>query len=125
VKLRIQGNSLRLRVTRSEVARLLAGGEVVEVIRFAVAPEAALAYVLGVDRRCKAIQVSYGPERLSVMVTDEQLKAWSDPSQVGIYAVVPLNGGEQLEISIEKDFACLDRRDGGDEDAFPNPNAVC
>jgi len=44
MKLRIKGNSLRLRVSRSELAHLQAGGRIEETIRFAEAPEAKLTY---------------------------------------------------------------------------------
>jgi hypothetical protein len=46
MKLRIKGNSLRLRVSRSELAHLQAGGRIEETIRFAEAPEAKLTYAL-------------------------------------------------------------------------------
>lgn len=46
MKLRIKGNSLRLRVSRSEVAKLLKGQRVEETIHFAPQSAAPLSYAL-------------------------------------------------------------------------------
>ena len=42
MKLRIQGNSLRLRITPSEMARLLANGRIEETICFSSDPNSAV-----------------------------------------------------------------------------------
>jgi hypothetical protein len=46
MKLRIKGNSLRIRVGRSELERFLDDGRVEDTIHFAPQPEARLTYVL-------------------------------------------------------------------------------
>jgi hypothetical protein len=46
VKIRMKWNSLRLRVARSEMARLLRDGRIRETIRFAVSPEASFTWAL-------------------------------------------------------------------------------
>ncbi len=46
MKLRIKGNSLRLRVSPSEMERLLSAGRIEEIIHFAQEPDAKLTYAL-------------------------------------------------------------------------------
>jgi hypothetical protein len=46
MKLRIKGNTLRVRVSRSEVARLLAGDCLEETIHFSPEPVAKFTYAL-------------------------------------------------------------------------------
>jgi hypothetical protein len=46
VKIRMKWNSLRLRVARSEMARLLRDGRISETVRFGVSPEASFTWAL-------------------------------------------------------------------------------
>jgi hypothetical protein len=127
MKLRILGNSLRLRISRSELERLQADGSIEDSIRFSSAPEASLTYALAVESGEVGIRVQYSPQRVTVLLSEAQLQAWSQPNEVGIYASVG-NGSENgLKLTIEKDFACLDRSHASNADAFPNPHAdrVC
>jgi hypothetical protein len=121
VKLRIKGNSLRLRVARSELARLSAGERVEETIRFAPEPEATLRYTLAADPASNGVKVHYSSGEIAITVSVDQMHSWNDESQVGIYATLPLREAETLEISIEKDFACLDGSDQDNRDTFANP----
>ena len=61
------------------------------------------------------------------MLSSESARRWADSTkQVGVYGHLDVwNGG--LALLFEKDFACLDGTDAGNEDTFPNPNvgAVC
>jgi hypothetical protein len=121
VKLRIKSNSLRLRVVRSELARLLVGERVEEATHFAPAPEAVLRYTLGVDFTSEDVHVRYGAGEIAVSVSSEQVRVWSEENQVGIYAMLDLGSVGTLEIAIEKDFACLDGSDEDNHDTFVNP----
>lgn len=57
MKLRIKGNSMRFRVSRSEVARLLAADPLVETIQFA--PEAGAMFTYALQREhCQRHQPS-------------------------------------------------------------------
>ena len=62
MKLRIKGNSLRLRVSRSELARFLEGERVEETIHFTRAPEASLTYALESAAQVVPMRVQYEPQ---------------------------------------------------------------
>jgi hypothetical protein len=123
MKLRIKGNSLRLRVSRSEVDRLVAGTSLQETIRFAPGPESTLTYRLAVASSDSPINVRYSQQRIEVVLQEDQVQALSQDSHVGIYSSLDIGSGELLELIIEKDFACLDRSDEDNTDTFPNPHA--
>jgi hypothetical protein len=127
MKLRIKGNSLRLRVSRSEIERLMAGGYLEETIRFAPDPEAKLTYALESAADVSTATVRYRRQRIIVIVDRNKLQSWNEPDQVGIYTSVQVGSGEMLELIVEKDFACLDGSDEENEDTFANPHtgAVC
>ena len=127
MKLRIKGNSLRLRVSRSELTRILAGEEVAETIRFAAAPEAKLTYALARGTQASGAIVRYRPQEVTVLLSEEQAQSWSQESEVGVYTQVDLAPEGMLELIVEKDFACLDRSDADNQDTFANPlmGSVC
>jgi len=122
MKLRIKGNSLRLRVSKSDLATLLSSGRIEERIQFAAAPEASLVYALESTESTEEIQVFYQPQRVTVMLSSTAAQHWAATNEVGIYGSASV-GEQSLELIVEKDFACLDGVDPLDADAFPNPNA--
>lgn len=128
MKLRVRGDSIRLRVTQSEVARLIAGEVVEEHTHIGGAQ---FIYALGSftpdssasDRAGADIKVQFegAPDRglVRVSVPLPQMQHWGESNTVGIDTQV-----DTLAVLIEKDFACLDPRDGiEDSDTFPNPKA--
>jgi hypothetical protein len=82
MKLRIKGNSLRLRVSRCELTRFLAGERIAETIRFASALEAELTYGLARDSRTTVASVHYLPQEVKVVLSEEQVQALR-PGQQG------------------------------------------
>ena len=123
MKLRIKGNSLRVRVSRSEVRRLLAGSCLEETIHFTPEAGAVFTYALQQDRLLSRPAVQYTANRVTILIPAGQANAWGTSDQVGIEEDISLGDLGSLAILIEKDFACLDRSDEDNEDTFPNPNA--
>jgi hypothetical protein len=127
MKLRIKGNSLRLRVSRSELEQFLAGHRVEETVHFAAELEAKLVYALEFTLQASSVTVRYKPQEVTVILSEEQARLWGKEGEVGVYTAVDIGPAGSLEVIIEKDFACLDRSDDGNSDTFNNPQAgaVC
>jgi len=123
MKLRIKGNSLRVRVSRSEVARLLAGACLEDTVHFTREPVAKFTYALQQDPLLIRPAVQYTENRVTILIPANEANAWGTTDQVGIAEDISLGDLGSLAILIEKDFACLDRSDEDIEDTFPNPNA--
>jgi hypothetical protein len=124
MKLRIKGNSIRLRVSRSEVARLLADECLEETIYFAPAPDARLTYALEQEPSLTSPAVRYAEKRVVILIPADQASTWGVTNQVGISEIISLGALGSLELLVEKDFACLDRSEEENEDTFENPYAV-
>jgi len=126
MKLRIQGNSLRLRITPSEMARLLADGRIEETICFGSDPNASLTYALEHNARATAMSVRYTLREVTVILSSADAQQWAGGQDVGVYAEAATSHGV-ISLAVEKDFACLDKSDAENTDTFPNPNqgAVC
>jgi hypothetical protein len=123
MKLRIKGNSLRLRLSRSEVAGLLKGDRLEETIHFAQQANAQLTYALEQSASTNVPTVQYTENNVTVLMPAEQGNTWCLSDQVGIVERLSIGSYGFLDVLIEKDFACLDRNDEDNEDTFPNPNA--
>ena len=117
MKLRIQGNGLRLRLTRKEVTQLHDCGHVESSIE--IAPGRALGYGLEGSPQATSVTASFDGCTILVSVPTAMVKEWAEGDQVSIEG--PAQTGVQL--LIEKDFQCLHKPDARDPDAFPNPLA--
>jgi hypothetical protein len=120
MKLRLQGNSLRLRLRQGEVRRLVERGLVEERTEFA---DAAFVYALRVAD-ATGIAAVIGQRRIEVTVPRGVARQWASGDQVGIEGSQPAPGGKALRIVVEKDFECIDAPPGeSQDDAYPNPRA--
>ncbi|MGH9667912.1 MAG: DUF7009 family protein [Bryobacteraceae bacterium] len=118
MKLRIWRNSLRLRLSQSEVARLASGGRVEESLE--IGNGAPLRYAVGAAGNGDAITARFEDGLLQVFVPAAQARAWADSEDVGVYAESPRH------IAIEKDFRCVDAPETENApDAYPNPSPSC
>ena len=123
MKLRIKGNSMRFRVSRSEVARLLAADPLVETIQFAPEAGARFTYALQREPSVTIPTVQYTENKVLVLLPADQADVWGGTDQVGIAEDISLGELGTLTLLVEKDFACLDRSDEDNQDTFANPNA--
>jgi hypothetical protein len=120
MKLRIKGNSLRLRVTPSEMTQLMEAGRIEETIHFAANEEARLTYALEHSADVTGMAVRYAPREMAVVVSSRDARRWSGSQEVGLYGEAHTSAGA-LELAVEKDFACLDKSEAENADRFPNP----
>jgi hypothetical protein len=125
MKLRIRGNSLRLRLTRTEVDALANDGRVEDAIAFAPGESNRLVYAI-VAREANGVSAEWTGRAMTVTLPSSLARDWATSERVGIEHEQPIGDAGTLRILVEKDFACLTPRKGeDDENAFPNPNASC
>jgi hypothetical protein len=123
MKLRIKGNSLRLRLSRSEVDGLLRRERLEETIHFAPDADAKLTYALEQTSSVSVPTVRYTGKEVTVLIPAGLADTWCTTDMVGIAERVSLGTFGSLELVIEKDFACLDRSEEENGDTFANPHA--
>jgi Family of unknown function (DUF7009) len=117
MKLRIHGNSLRLRLNQSEVAQFSKTGFIEDSIQFA--PGASFAYALESLSSLSAPQALYANGWLRVQVPGAAGTEWACSDRVSISGDQPLESGKRLSILVEKDFQCVHGE--RDPHAYPNP----
>jgi len=122
VKLRIKGDSLRLRLSQGEMRALAEQGEVVDQVSFPGGT--ALGYRLRVDRYNSDISATYKSNLIEILIPQALSERWCATDLVTLSAAATLAAGE-LRIVLEKDWACLAPREGEDEsDNFPHPGSI-
>lgn len=120
MKLRIRDNSIRLRLTQTEVDTIADSGMV--KARVSTPDGNALDYVLESSAATVKPTARFTDATLTVHLPESDVENWASTEQVSIAAEEPLDGGDILKILVEKDFACLAPREGEDEsDMFPHP----
>lgn len=122
MKLRILDNSIRLRLTQTEV-REICGDGVVKA-RVSMPGGSGLDYVLESSPGAAKPTARFSDATLTVTVPVSAVREWAETDQVSIAADESLDDGDVLKILVEKDYACLAPREGEDEsDMFPHPLA--
>ncbi len=122
MKLRIRDNSVRLRLTRTEVDALRAQGVVAAATGFPGGRE--FQYRVESSPAIVNPAAFFSDNTISVRLPETAVLAWASTEQVSLPGEQVLDDGAKLTILVEKDFACLAPREGEDEsDMFPHPDA--
>lgn len=125
MKLRVKDNSIRFRLLRTEVHTLAEEGKIASnTLLSANDPAGRLCYSIEHGSQYKMIAAEL--DGLSIRITaptDDMVRWAKDNSVIGLYAEQKVYGDEMLHITLEKDFACIDRSDADNADTFENPNA--
>ena len=112
MKLRLQANSIRLRLNRNEVAVFVDKGRIEETVHFG---GAVLAYAVEVSKDAHGPQASFENNAIRITLPVDDAHDWARSDRVGISA-----RDQQLSILVEKDFQCLHQPD---PNSYPNPDA--
>jgi len=122
LKLRIRDNSIRLRLTRTEVESARSEGLVRGRVRFA--GRNSFDYVFESSPATVKPEAHISNNTLTVRIPQTDVTRWAESEQVSIASEQILDDGEHLKILVEKDFACLVPREGEDErDMYPHPDS--
>jgi hypothetical protein len=122
VKLRVRDNSIRLRLTQSEVELARTDGLVRG--RVPLAGGNNFDYVLESSPATIRPEAHISNNVLTVRIPEAEILSWSGSDDVSISATQELADGVELGILVEKDFVCLTPREGEDEtDMYPHPMA--
>ena len=113
MKLRIEDDTLRLRLSQSELDEFAETGRVEGAVHFGPGPQQRLTYAL--ERGSEPaqtlpddepVQVHYEPGALTVLVPFKLAKAWVETDQTGFSHHLPLADNQRLSILVEKDLDC-------------------
>ncbi|MEX2511431.1 MAG: hypothetical protein WD398_00885 [Cyclobacteriaceae bacterium] len=123
MKIRIHKNSIRLRLSQTEVDQIGKGDSLVENLCFPDEETPDFCYALVTNKEIPSISAGFSGRKIEIKVPSTDASNWAHSDQVGLEALLKINDKGDLHISIEKDFQCLHKRPGEDEtDNFPHPD---
>ncbi len=125
MKIRIKGNSIRYRLSQSEVRQLSESGWVTESTVMGPDPSNCLYYELRSKAGITGLEASFFGTTICLYVPEEDAKGWYRSEQVGFERTYEVAPGVQLHLLLEKDFVCLDNTAEDQSDNYPNPNKAC
>lgn len=122
MKIRIKGNSIRLRLTQTEVANFAKDGYLEEHTEFG---NTTFTYALANDASVQTLSAKMEGAKITVQVPPALAQNWTGTNEVGFQHKQALSNGKELFLLVEKDFVCLDNTFEDQSDNYPNPNAHC
>ena len=121
MKLRIKGNSLRFRLSKSEVEAFGKMGRIAENLKFGSKAQDEFCYAIE-KTAANEISASFVGGRITVYVPEGLANRWVESEQVGIEGIQKIYDQTELYILIEKDFVCRTAPEFEDQsDNYPHP----
>lgn len=120
MKIRIRGNSVRLRLTKTEVEAFGANGSIEEQTQFGAS---ILTYALKSTDN-EQMTASFEDNTITMYLPKPKTDEWVNTEKVGFDALMDLGDGNELYLLLEKDYKCLDNTDEDQTDNYENPLAA-
>jgi hypothetical protein len=121
MKLRVTKNSIRMRLSQTDVQQFRETGVVDEELVIGGISGGSLTYRL-VRGKGPVVTANIESAVLTVVIPAIEADDWTATDRVGIEGSQTNDNGTDVSILIEKDFACLTPRAGdADADSFPHP----
>ena len=117
MKIRIKDNSVRFRLTQSEVAALGENGFVTNFTEFVGRP---FVYSVEIAEEEHALSAVYIENSIVMRIPKTLVEEWINTDRVGFSGEVG-----DVKLLIEKDFVCIDNTDEDQSDNYPNPSLKC
>jgi hypothetical protein len=122
MKIRINGNSVRIRLSRSEVDRFGKEGLLQESTDFG---NGSLLYSMQSKKDINGLEASFSDSKITMYVPANVISEWVSTEKVGFDNYMDIGNGKQLFLLLEKDFKCIDNSMEDQSDNFENPHKTC
>lgn len=119
MKIRIKENSVRFRLTPTEVDKFCKEGGIAETTQF---KSTTFKYAVK-QKQIGNLQVDFNDNAITLYVPESFAKDWATNDVVGLDHHEQLVDGGTFFLLLEKDFACLDNTHEDQTDKYPNPKA--
>lgn len=118
MKIRIRENSVRLRLTKTEVDAFCKNGIFKQETSF---PNQLFYYTLAVSPDIHELTADFKSNEIRVLMPSVFKDAWEQTDKVGFQNEIKVRDSESLLLKVEKDFVCLDETEEDQSDNYPNP----
>ena len=123
MKIRIKGNSVRYRLSQTDVRTLADTGRVAETTQFGPTAGQVFSYALEARQgMADGLGAAFADGCITLYLPAEAARAWPNEERIGFENQVVVAPDVLLHLLIEKDFTCLDEVAEDQSDNYPNPN---
>lgn len=122
MKIRIKGNSIRLRLSKSDVAKLDTTGWLEEQTSFG---KNKFVYTLKALNTGNELSATFDDGTITMFIPKTLIRGWPVNNIVGFDSTVKLTETDSLYLLVEKDFICIDETVEDQSDNYLNPNKTC
>ena len=119
MKLRILNNTIRFRLSMSDLNELNERGSIVEDLNFGLGKS--FSYGIQKSDQESIFTLDRKHDGLVLNVQSQAIAKLFETNEIGIYDEIKEKEMPSLKISIEKDFKCLTPRSEDESDLYPNP----
>lgn len=123
MKIRIKDNSIRLRLTKTDVddlrSKKIIHSETV------ISSSELFKYSLDVSSEIKNISARFKNGKITVSITAEMAHILTETNEITVKGEQENGADEKLFLLIEKDMQCLDESAEDQSDMYENPNSSC
>ena len=120
MKLRLKGNTVRFRLSKTDISIFSENRYIQETTDFG---SRIFSYGIKITESCDKIKAEYLNDGIIISIPPGISKQWTETNQVGLSEEITMVNGKKLFILIEKDFQCLDDTIEDQSDNFENPLA--
>lgn len=118
MKLRVKGNSIRVRLTKTEVDKICSGTTFEESTIFG---ENIFKYELKKSDDVSELSAAFNSGTITIFLPSSLIENWSTNETVGFNET----SQDGLYILVEKDFKCIDETTEDQSDNYENPHITC
>lgn len=122
MKIRMKGNSVRLRLSKTDLLLLEKNEPVKDAVNFGPTQ---LYYSLVPSVAHKMLWAKFESNNIVIFIPMDFSQVWNNNDIVSTEFEQKLSDGGSLSILVEKDFQCLDKTSEDQSDFFLNPNKTC
>ena len=122
MKLRLKGNTIRLRLSKTEVEKLEADKYLEEITSFG---NASLTYALQSKTGITKLSAEFEKDKITVFIPESFINGWEANDVIGFDSKMNEVDSETLYILVEKDFKCINETEEDQSDNFENPDKFC
>lgn len=121
MKIRIKSNSLRIRITRSELMEFKNTGYLEEKTEFG---NNTLTYALAKHPTGNHLSAKFSENKITLFIPEQLSQDWTETERVGFEHEMEIGNGKKLFLILEKDYQCLDQVAEDQRDQFENPRKI-
>jgi hypothetical protein len=122
MKIRIKDNSIRYRLTKTEVKQLCTQYFITSQT---VLASNTLTYNIQVQDNIENLSADFVANTITLFFPKVDADAWYENEIITHQHTIKTINGSLLKLVLEKDFVCLDHSDEDQSDNYANPNKTC